>query len=386
VGVVLELGPVVFAVVVELRSSLFGFLLGVIPGTTSVGGRDSNLDTGDDGTSEDTLNSSGAKENTTNDGDEDDHKSGGNHVVKGSISGDLNALSIVRLGVLVSSRFLSVDSSHVSNDEVHHILSSVTDSDHSHGAEGIGEHGTNKEARELDGLEDIDGSSLNTGDESTEEGKTDEASGTNGETFANSGSGVTSGIKSISSISDRSRAFAHLSNTTGIVRDRSVTINGKGNGKSTKHTEGSKSNTVHASNSEAEGNSGGNEDDGDDAGLITEGKTSDDVGSGTGSAGLVELEGGGVGVGSVVLSDETNEHAGPETAHDTSVSLPAGSSDGRNHDILSEEFELRGEDPEDERHEEASHEDGGDQKLHLEDSLNGVDGHSEEVDANNGEE
>ena len=97
----------------------------------------------------------------------------------------------------------------------------------------IGEHGTNEEARELDGLEDIDGGSLNTGDEGTEEGKTDEASGTNGETLANSGSGVTSGIKSISSVSDGSRAFAHLSNTTGIVRDRSVTINGKGNGEST---------------------------------------------------------------------------------------------------------------------------------------------------------
>jgi hypothetical protein len=54
----------------------------------------------------------------------------------------------------------------------------------------------------LDGLEDIDGGSLNTGDEGTEEGKTDEASGTNGETFADGGSGVTSGIEGVSSVSD----------------------------------------------------------------------------------------------------------------------------------------------------------------------------------------
>jgi hypothetical protein len=233
----------------------------------------------------------------------------------------------------------------------------------------------------LDGLENIDGSSLNTGNESTEESKTDEASRTNGETLANGGSGVTSGIKSVSSISDGSRAFAHFSNTTSVVRDGSITINGKGNGESTKHAEGGKTNTVHARDCEAEGNGGSDEDDGDDAGLITEGKTSDDVGGGTRSAGFVKLEGGGIGVGSVVLSDETNEHAGPETAHDASISLPAGSSDHGFHNVSSVEGELIREDPEDERHKEASHEDGGDQKLHLEDGLNSVDSHSEEVDA-----
>ena len=173
-------------------------------------------------------------------------------------------------------------------------------------------------------MEDVDGGSLNTGNEGTEKGKTDEASGTNGETFTNGGGGVTSGIKSVSSVSNGGWAFAHFGDTTSVVRDGSVAINGEGNWESTKHTEGREADTVHASNSEGVGNGGGDEDDWDNAGFITKGETSDDVGGGTRSAGSVELEGGSIGVGSVVLGDETNEHAGPETEHDTSISLPVG--------------------------------------------------------------
>jgi len=382
-----EAGPLVEAVRVEVLSLLLGLLLGVVPSTTSVGGGDGNLNTGDDGTGKDTLDSLRSEEDTGNDGGNNDEEAGGNHVLEGGGRRDGDALLVVGLGpALVTLREANVgfvDASHVGHDLEHHLLSSIADGNHGEGREPVGEHGTDQETGELDGLEDVDLGLVNTGNESTEQGETDEAGGANGETLADGGSGVTGGVEGISSLSGTSGEASHLSNTTGIVGDRSIAINGEGNGQGAEHAEGGKTDTVHAGNGEGVGNGGGDAEDGDDAGSIAEGEAVDDVGGGTLSAGLVELLGGAPDVGGVVLGNETNDHAGPEAEEDAAIGLPVGGGDGGC--VLELEGELVGEDVHS-GHEGNGHDDGGDAELGLEDVLDSVLVDGEEVGEEHGGE
>jgi len=221
-----------------------------------------------------------------------------------------------------------------------HVLGGITDGLHGHGGEPVREHGTDEETSEGEGLKDVDLESIlglnfgvfsvwhqcdgvgNTGNEGTEESEGNEAGGSDGETLADSGGSVTSGIEVISVLTDLFIEVGHLSDTTGIVRDGSVAVNGEGNGKAAEHANGSKSNTVHASELKGDEDGDGEAEDGDNAGKVTEGKTVDDVGGGTVLASFSELTSGCVLFGGVVLSDEANEKTGPETHDDADVAPP----------------------------------------------------------------
>jgi len=52
----------------DLKVTTFDVLLGVIPSTTGVGGGESDLDTGDNATSEDTVGSLVTEESSTDEG------------------------------------------------------------------------------------------------------------------------------------------------------------------------------------------------------------------------------------------------------------------------------------------------------------------------------
>jgi len=102
-----ELDPVLLAPRLEDSSLSLNFLLGVVPSATSVGGGDGDLDTGDDGASKKTLDGKLTEENTGNDGNADDEKTRGDHVLEGRLSGDLDALGVVGRSNLIDC-FLSI--------------------------------------------------------------------------------------------------------------------------------------------------------------------------------------------------------------------------------------------------------------------------------------
>jgi hypothetical protein len=201
----------------EFSLSDFNFFLGVIPSTTGVRLGESNLDTGNDVTSEDTSSGVWAENETSNDWGTDNESTWGNHLLKGSFSGDLNATIIVWF--IDSSRFflLSFTFLEILDDEVHHVVSGITDGFHGKSSEEVWVTSTDEETGELNWLKDINGSITDSGNESTEKSETDEAGGTNGETFSDSGGSVTSGIKGVSEISDFSWESRHFSNTTSVI-------------------------------------------------------------------------------------------------------------------------------------------------------------------------
>lgn len=271
---------------------------------------------------------------------------------------------------------MSLSSVVVIDDEGHHVVGGVTDGLHGEGRESVWEHSTDQETGELGWTEDVDGAVTDSGDESTEEGETDEASRSDGETLTNSGGSVTGGIEGISLLSNGGWESRHLSNTTGVIRDWSISINGKSNWEGSEHTEGSKTNSVHTGNGESVSDGGGNGKDWDNNGGISESESEDNVWGWSVSASISKGTGWAVGVGGVVFSDESNDHARPESEHDASISLPSGNkldeenllSISSNETLIEIELEglwkdVKGWDNS------GGHQKGGDTDLGLEDSL-----------------
>ena len=365
-----------FSLLSELRSVGLNFFLGVIPSTTGVRLGDSDLNTGNDGTSEDTSGGVWTEDESSKEWGTDNEETWGNHLFEGGLSGDLNATFIVWL-VFVSSSLLFHTVVVILDDEVHHVISGISDSLHGEGSEEVWEHSTDEETGELGWLEDIDGGITNSGNESTEEGKTDEASGTDSETFTDGGGGVTSGIEGISEISDFSWKSRHFSDSTGIVRDWSISINGKGNWEGSEHTEGGKTDTVHTSVGETVSNGSSDADNWDNDGNVTEGETEDNVWCWTFVASVSKPFGWGISVVSVVFSDETDDHTRPESEHDASVGGPSVHGEW---DLLGTTFEgeafWKDEDSWDNA---SSHNDGGSTNLELKDRLDVLNGNVSQV-------
>ena len=218
------------------------------------------------------------------------------------------------------------DKGNLAADLLNHVLSGVTDSRHGKSGEEVGNHGTEEQTSEGEGLKDVHVERArhvfgNTGNVSAEESQSDEAGRADGEALADSGGCVTSSVELVSLLADRLVKVAHLGDTTSVVRDGSVAVNGEADWEAAKHTEGCESDTVHSSPVEAHKHGDGKADDGDHARHVSKSKTLDHVGGSVEEAGTGELAGRAVGVRGVVLSGQTNQEAGPETEHDAAEGL-----------------------------------------------------------------
>jgi hypothetical protein len=263
---------------VEVEFASFNVLLGVVPSTARVGGGEGNLDTRDNAASEDTVGGLVTKEATSEERGDNDEDTGQDHFLEGSVGGDGDAFLVIGL-----NRGVFIHSFELSADFLEHILGGVTDGLHGHGGEPVGEHGTDEETSEGVRLEDVDLVGFkglgflvfsivhasdgvgNTGHEGTKEGESDEAGGANGETLADSGGGVACGVEGISSCADIFIEVGHLSDSTSVVGDGTIAVNGEGDGKASEHAKGSKGNSVHGSQFEGNKNGDSEAEDGDDA-------------------------------------------------------------------------------------------------------------------------
>ena len=293
-------------------------LLGVVPCATSVGHGDGELDTRDEATGEETSAAIAAEDDTGDEGRANNEDTGHDHLPEGSLGGDQDAALVIGL--------------HLAGDNLgelfhallNHVVGGLTDGLHGHGGESVGHHRTVKETREDPRVEDVDDGDLGADGVGTEEGEGHKGGRADGETLTDGGGGVTGGVKGISAAANLGAELGHLGDATSVVRDGTVSIDGQAHGERTEHTEGSEGNTVHtgqdvgASDGDAEAN------DRDDAGKVTDGKTVDDTSGAGDLLGLGDLAHGGVRVGSVVLSDETDEETRPETRHDANAEVEAG--------------------------------------------------------------
>ena len=311
------------ALLLTLKSSLLNILLGVIPSTSSVGSGDGHLHTRDQTSSKHSSDGVGSEDVTSDQRSEHDQSTGSNHLLQRGLSGNGDAALVVGLLGVVHDTGVLLE---LLTDLEDHLVGGLTDRLHGHGREPVGEHGTDDQTSEGHGGQNVDGVNVSTGDEGSEQGEGDQSSGTNGETLTNSSGGVTGGIESVSLHTDRLGESAHLSNTSSVIGDGTVGINGETSGQSGQHTEGSKGNSVHVGELEGDVDGDSEGEHGDDDGLVSESQTENNVGGSSSLAGLRNLLDGVVVVGGHVVSDLTDEETRPKTEEDAPHGLPVGGS------------------------------------------------------------
>ena len=228
------------------------------------------MDGGNERANEKTGNGGDAEEDSSEKGCAHDHDARGDHFPEGGLGGDGNAGIVVGTlgGVGVEEVGLLVE---LTLDLHHHRHGCLTDGLHGHGREGEGDHTTNDEEGEGQRLKHIDTireegivrGVTDTSNKGTKQSQRYKSGGSNGKTLADSGGGITSGVEGIGLLADGGVELGHLGNTSGIVADGSVHVNGKAGGEVRKESDGSKGNAVHVAEGEGPVNNEGKDDDGD---------------------------------------------------------------------------------------------------------------------------
>mmetsp|Transcript_23491 Transcript_23491/g.41781 ORF Transcript_23491/g.41781 Transcript_23491/m.41781 type:complete len:667 (-) Transcript_23491:134-2134(-) len=348
-----------------LRGTGLNVLLGVVPSTTSVGHGNSELNTRNERAGKNTSKALSAEESTNNDGGEHDKGTGGNHLGNSGLGGDGNATLVVGAG---SSLHETGNGLELATDLLNHGEGGLTDRLHGHGREPVRKHGTEEETSEDAGIEDggVDEVNLGAGNVGTEKSEGDKGGRANSEALANGGGGVAGGIKSISPLTDVLTHASHLSNTTGIVGDGAIGVDGETSGEGGEHAEGSAGNAEHAGEGATNIDGDGDGDGGNDAGLVAESETEDDVGGGASAASIGNVLNRLVAVGGEVLGLKADEETRPETDGNADEHVPVldGLAIG-GEAVSAGEGEGLGEGEEGDSEGDGGHEDGGDDHLEL---------------------
>ena len=367
-----------FPLQLGFRGGPLDVLLGVVPSSSGVGHGNGELDGGDEGSDEEAGDSLDSEEGSGEEGGEHDHGSGGDHLPKGGDSGDLDAGIVVGAlgGVLVKKVGLLVE---LPGDLHDHLHGGEADGLHGHGGEPEGDHTSDNEEGEGKGLEHVDaaslgedsvvGESLDADDEGSEEGERDKGGRSDGESLSNGSGGVSGGVEGVGLLPNSGLELGHLGDSSSVVADRSVDVNGEAGGEVGEHTDGSKTDSVEVEEGERGVDDATEDDDGDDGTLVSEGDSVDHVGGGSSLATVGDLTDRGVRVGSVVLGDEADDKSTDGSSSDADEGGPGldvmGDSDSDDfHSVIAIGEEDGGDDVDSGKHDE-----GGGDELSLEGEL-----------------
>mgnify|MGYP006910300848 CR=1 FL=1 len=150
-------------------------------------------------------------------------------------------------------------------------------------------------------------------EEASEEGEGHQGSWANGKSFTDGGCGVAGSIEGVGSVSDLFSHLSHFWDTSCVVADGSVAIDGKTEGKVREHAEGWEGDTVISKSVVGEVGGDCDEDGRDDCAEVAEGESEGDVGGGSGFACVGEFSDGAIGVGCDVFSEGCDDHAWDES-------------------------------------------------------------------------
>ena len=310
---------------VAVELTLLCVLLRVVPGATSVGHGDGELDRRHNSASQEARDRLHTEEGAGNDGGDDNQHTRRDHLAQGGLRRDGDARVVVGRGHLhallgegllechalvevhagqrrervVNVLAIDLDGSlylglgELASNLEHHRVGSLTHRSHRQSREPVGHHGAEEDRGENDRRQKVDahdGERLlgghvggAAGDEGAEERQRHERSRADGKTLADGRRGVARGIQSIGLVADLGGHFGHLGDAAGVVSDGTVHVDGQAGGQSAEHTQRGVGHTVHARELEREEDDAGDDDDRKDHRLVAEGKTVDDVG---GRAGL----------------------------------------------------------------------------------------------------
>ena len=213
----------------------------IIPCTTCVGHEDCHQYTCYKSTGKKSAKSLNAKNNTYDNRNNDRHDSRKHHLVKSCCCGDRNAWFVIRfLSTLHDTRFLTELASYF----LDHLISSLGNGFHCECWEEECKHTTDKDTDRNTRSKDIDRIQIYCIRIRYKQCKCCKGCGTDRETFTHSCCCVTYRVKLICDLTNWLIQTWHLCNTTGIVSDRSICVNGNCDSCCGKHTNRCKSDSV----------------------------------------------------------------------------------------------------------------------------------------------
>ena len=231
--------------------------------------------------------------------------------MESSSSGDVNATTIVSFAFTFQK---ARDFAELTTNFFDHFVSSFTNGFHGHSAEYERKSCTDEQTNQGYGVQQVDGFQVYYLSISREQCQCSQSSGTDSETFTDSSSGVTNGVKFVGDFTYFVRKFGHFSNTASVVSDRTISVYCYGQASGGKHTNCSQCDTEQAHLgilSTAHGEEGkdyayADEYHRQEAGIHTYSQTGDDGGCRTGFRLLSNLFNGIIVSGSVNFGDFTN--------------------------------------------------------------------------------
>merc|ERR1712072_1286675 len=173
-------------------------------------------------------------------------------------------------------------------DVHYHFVRSHANTLHAESSKPVWQHRSKEKEGKCDGAQNVDvecysrgGMTCDTRHKPSEKGKRHEGSRSDGKAFADGSSGVASSIQGISLVTYKFGELGHLGETSSIVSDRTVDVDGKASGKRTQHAKSCECNTVHPTEKECNIDVDGKEGNGNDAGQVAKREAIDNVGSST---------------------------------------------------------------------------------------------------------
>ncbi len=295
--------------------SHFDVFFRVIPCTTSVGHEDREENTGDGRTSEETTEGLEAVKTNKN-GDRDSERAGEDHLAKCSVCGDLNTTCVVSFDTFftVTKTF---DFTELATNFFDHLLRSATNSFHRERGEPEGKHTTDQETCHDFGVDDVECEvGVRREDftlECREESESCQCSRTDRETFTDRCGGVTNSVEVVCACANFFTELSHLSDTTSVVSDGTVSINSELDTCGCEHTEGCDRDTVESCEFVSDQDRDNEDEDGTNCGVHTNSETGDDGGRRTCFTLFCDLFDGSVFIGSVDFAEFTDERTSEES-------------------------------------------------------------------------
>eukprot|EP00162_Nutomonas_longa_P014822 comp22108_c0_seq4/m.51444 comp22108_c0_seq4/g.51444 ORF comp22108_c0_seq4/g.51444 comp22108_c0_seq4/m.51444 type:complete len:331 (-) comp22108_c0_seq4:137-1129(-) len=253
-------------------------LLGVVPSATGVGGRNGHLHRRNERADKHARKSLDTEEEANNERGEHDKRTRRKHLLERRIGRDLDAAAVVGGRCALHE---ALDRAELLAHLLDHRHRGLADRLHGHRREPVRKHCAVQETSKGERVENVDvevgGAGLLGGrDERSEKRKGHKRSRANRETLADGRSGVTGGIESIGLLADLGTHARHLRNTTGIVRDRAVGVNGETSREGGENAECCDGHAVDGGKAVADIDGDAETAHGDDAALVAERQAVDD--------------------------------------------------------------------------------------------------------------
>ena len=184
---------------------------------------------------------------------------------------------------------------------------------HCHRREDKGQHGSNKQACNHIGLGDIDACNTRRRHVGSKQGQSRQGRRCNGKTFPNCGGCVPYRVQFVGTLTNFFGEFTHFGNTSGVIRNRAVSIHRQLNTGIGQHPHGSNSDPVQTPKMKGPDNAGRNQQNRNSSGHHSHPKTSNNIGRSS-RRGLTYdgqdrlLPGSGI-----VFGDKSHEYAGNQS-------------------------------------------------------------------------